>query len=146
TETAVDFRLAGAATQIRVNAGNNQTVTAGTAVPTPPSVVVRDAGGNPVPGVAVTFTVAPGNGSITGPSQTTTASGVAAVGSWTLGTAAGANTLTATSPGVNGSPITFAATAAAGAPDAARSHAAAVPATITASSGSSAATITVTVN
>src|SRR5207302_9587896 len=35
--------IAGAATQIAVNAGNNQTVTAGTAVPIPPSVIVKDA-------------------------------------------------------------------------------------------------------
>src|SRR5207237_222283 len=138
--------IAGAATSIAGNAGNNQTVTAGTAVPIPPSVIVKDASGNPVPGVAVTFAVATGNGSITGASQTTNASGIAAVGSWTLGTAAGQNTLTATSPGVNGSPITFTATATAGAPSAARSLVAAAPGTIAASSGANAATITVTVN
>src|SRR5712691_7422356 len=137
---------AGNAGSIAVNAGNNQTATANTAVTTPPSVIVRDANGNPVSGVSVTFAVASGSGGITGGSQTTNASGIATVGSWTLGTAAGANTLTATAPGLNGSPVTFTATAAAGAPSAERSHVAANPTTITASSGSSAATVTVTVN
>src|SRR5207253_72624 len=101
--------IGGAATQIAVNAGHNQTVTAGTAVPIPPAVLVKDATGNPVQGVSVTFAVGLGSGSITGASQTTNASGIAAVGSWTLGTTAGANTLTATAPGVNGSPVTFTA-------------------------------------
>ena len=100
----------GAAEQIAVNAGNNQTVTVGTAVPTQPSVIVKDVNGNPVSGVSVTFAVATGGGSITGATPTTNASGVATIGSWTLGTAAGANTLTAASAGLTGSPVTFAAT------------------------------------
>src|SRR5207237_261714 len=107
---------AGAATQIALNAGNNQTVAAGSAVPIRPSVIVRDGSGNPVAGVAVTFAVAPGNGTITGPNQTTNATGIAAVGRWTLGKPAGTHTLTATSTGLNGSPVTFTATGTAGAP------------------------------
>src|SRR5205823_4560834 len=63
----------------------------------------------------VTFAVAPGNGTITGASQTTNASGVATVGSWTLSATAGLNTLTATSTGLSGSPVTFNATGTAGA-------------------------------
>src|SRR5207249_6149902 len=43
---------------------------------------------------------------------TTDASGIATVGSWTLGTSAGTNTLTATSSGL--SPVTFTATGTAG--------------------------------
>src|SRR5205823_13507078 len=74
-----------------------------------------DANGNPVAQVAVTFAVAPGNGTITGASQTTNASGVATVGSWTLSATAGPNTLTATSTGLSGSPVTFTATGTAGA-------------------------------
>src|SRR5437879_9189607 len=62
--------IGGATTQISVNAGNNQTVTAGTAVPIPPSVIVKDASGNPVSGVAVTFAVAAGRGASTGPGHT----------------------------------------------------------------------------
>src|SRR5207248_2211845 len=106
--------IAGAATQIAVNAGNNQTVTAGTAVQIAPSVIVKDASGNPVPGVAVTFAVTPGNGSITGASQTTDAGGIATVGSWTLDMTAGKNTLTATAGGLTGSPVSFTATGTAG--------------------------------
>src|SRR5213076_2236641 len=137
---------AGNAGSIGVSDGDNQTATVNSAVATPPAVVVKDANGNPVPGVSVTFAVGLGSGSLTGASQTTNASGIAAVGSWTLGTGAGENTLTATAPGVNGSPITFTATGTAGAPNAARSLVAATAGAITASTGASAATITVTAN
>src|SRR5213082_2575442 len=137
---------AGNAGSIAVSGGDKQTATVNSAVATPPAVVVKDAHGNPVQGVSVTFAVGLGSGSITGASQTTNASGIAAVGSWTLGTAAGQNTLTATAPGVNGSPITFTASGTAGAPSAARSLVVATPGTITASTGASAATITVTAN
>ena len=78
-------------------------------------MLVTDAYNNPVSGVAVTFAVASGGGSVTGASATTNASGIATVGSWTLGTTAGANTLTATSAGLTGSPVTFTATGTAGA-------------------------------
>jgi adhesin/invasin len=104
----------GPATQIARYAGNTQTATAGTAVATAPSVRVRDSRGNNVAGVSVTFAVASGGGSVTGASAVTNASGIATVGSWTLGTTAGANTLTATSPGLTGSPVTFTATGVAG--------------------------------
>jgi adhesin/invasin len=105
---------AGPATQIALNAGDGQSAAAGTAVSTPPSVVVEDANDNPVPGVSVTFAVASGGGSVTDPSATTDDAGIASVGSWTLGTTAGANTLTATSDGLSGSPVTFSATGTAG--------------------------------
>src|SRR5207249_4603963 len=105
---------AGAAATIAANSPTSQSAAAGTAVSTPPSVIVKDANGNPVAQVAVTFAVAPGNGTITGASQTTNASGVATVGSWTLSATAGPNTLTATSTGLSGSPVTFSATGTAG--------------------------------
>jgi adhesin/invasin len=106
--------ILGTPTKIALNAGNGQTATVGTAVATAPSVLVTDAGNNPVPGVAVTFSVASGGGSATGGSTTTNMFGIASVGSWTLGTGAGANSLTATSVGLSGSPITFTATGVAG--------------------------------
>jgi adhesin/invasin len=106
TATAVP----GAAFQIAVGGGNGQSAIAGQVVATPPSVLVRDQFTNPVSGVSVTFAVATGGGSITGGSQTTNASGVATVGSWTLGTVAGPNSLTATSGTLTGSPVTFTAT------------------------------------
>src|SRR5438477_538779 len=109
----------GAAAAIAANSPTSQPATAGTAVSTavgaPPWVIVKDANGNPVAQVAVTFAVAPGNGTITGASQTTNASGVATVGSWTLSATAGPNTLTATSGSLSGSPVTFTATGTAGA-------------------------------
>src|SRR5262245_65631401 len=76
-----------------ISAGHNQSVTVATAVPLAPAVLVRDQNGDPMSGVDVTFTVQSGGGTITGGTATTGANGVAAVGSWTLGTLAGANTL-----------------------------------------------------
>lgn len=106
----------GTAAQIARNAGDGQSATVGSAVAIDPAVVVRDQFGNPVGGVAVTFTVAAGGGSVTGGNATTDAAGVAAVTSWTLGTVAGTanNTLQATAVGLAGSPLPFTATAVAG--------------------------------
>ncbi len=107
---------AGVATQIAVNAGNNQTATVNTVVTTPPSAVVRDVSNNPVSGEAVTFGVTGGGGSILPVAPVVTnAAGVAALTSWTMGTLAGANTMTATSGTLIGSPVLFTATAIAGA-------------------------------
>lgn len=96
---------------IVVNSGNNQNASAATAVTTAPSVKVTNATGSAVAGVTVMFAVASGGGSVVGASQTTNSNGIATVGSWTLGSTAGTNTLAAIAAGVNGSPITFTATA-----------------------------------
>jgi hypothetical protein len=90
---------AGPAQTLAKNDGDGQTATIGRSVTVAPSVVVTDAYGNGVSGVAVTFAVAGGGGSITGAAPATDASGVARVGSWTLGSSVGTNTLTAS---VNG--------------------------------------------
>ena len=58
---------------------------AGGPVSDPPSVLVKNSAGNPLAGATVTFTVTSGGGSVTGATQTTNASGIATVGSWTLG-------------------------------------------------------------
>ncbi|HEU5260303.1 MAG TPA: hypothetical protein VFU41_02645, partial [Gemmatimonadales bacterium] len=101
---------------IAINAGNGQSATVGSAVAVPPSVIVRDASNNPAAGVPVTFAVATGGGTVDPTTAVTTdANGIAAVTSWTLGTTAGTNTLTATSSGFSGSPVTFTATGTAGA-------------------------------
>ena len=106
---------AGAATQIAVNAGDNQTAVAGTCVIPPPSVIVKDANNNPVKDVSVTFAVESGGGSVKGTTMVTTnASGIAAVEGWTLGTTAGPNILKAMSGSLTGSPVTFTATGTAG--------------------------------
>src|SRR5205085_574952 len=149
---------AAAAASIAPSAGDHQTATVGTAVATPPAVIVRDQFNNPVAGVAVTFAPAAGSGSVSPTTPiVTNASGVAALTSWTLGTTAGPNSLTAPSTGLTGSPVTFLATGAAGpatpvtfkgsatagGPGAAQPTVTAAPATITAGAGSSTITVTV---
>lgn len=97
----VSFAVAiGAATQMLEFTGDDQSAVAGTDVAVDPAVVVRDQFNNPVPGVAVTYTVAAGGGSISGSAPTTGANGVATVGSWTLGGTAGANRLDASAAGL----------------------------------------------
>ena len=84
------------AASVAANSSTTLSAAPGTQVVELPSVVVRDANGNPVGGAHVTFAVTAGGGSITGGSATSNASGIATVGSWTLGATAGVNTLTAT--------------------------------------------------
>src|SRR5438093_12487343 len=55
---------AGTAASIAPNGGGTS-APVGTAVNPPPSVIVRDASGNPVSGVAVTFAASPGSGTVT---------------------------------------------------------------------------------
>jgi plastocyanin len=102
---------ADAAAVMSINLGDGQSASRGTPVVEPPSVLVEDNFGNPVAGVTVTFAVASGGGSVTGPVQTTGDNGAAFVGTWALGPELGENTLTATSDGLAGSPVTFTATA-----------------------------------
>src|SRR6266550_562919 len=89
--------LAGSVAQLLVVAGDGQLATVNTLLPIQPAVRLRDALGNPVPGVSVTFV--PTGGGVTGGNQITDGTGLATVGSWTLGTLAGGNTLTATGAG-----------------------------------------------
>jgi hypothetical protein len=84
------------ATTIDPNSSTNVTAAPGGVVSELPSVILHDQSGAPVVGAGVHFTVTAGGGSVTGANATTNASGIATVGSWTLGTAAGPNTLTAT--------------------------------------------------
>ena len=105
---------AGAAAQIQKTGGDAQTASVATTLPSAPSVTVRDRFGNAVAGATVTFAATGANGSVTGAAPTTNALGAAAVGSWTLGTTARTDTLTAAVSGV-ASPAVFTATASAGA-------------------------------
>ncbi len=89
---------AGPPASIAIEDGDGQSAPVGTAVATAPSVIVTDASGNPVPDVNVDFNVAPGSGSVDPGTVATGSNGIAAVNSWTLGPAAGANTLTASVP------------------------------------------------
>lgn len=94
---------------VEKTAGDGQSAIAGTAVGVAPSVTVRDSAGNLLANVSVTFAVASGGGAIVGESATTTASGVATLQSWTLGNAAGVNSVLASVAGLP--PVTFTATA-----------------------------------
>ena len=96
-------------------AGDSQAVTVNTAVPVAPTLRVTDQFGNPVESVTVTFNVASGGGGVTGATKKTGSTGLAAVGSWTLGTQADTNTLTATPTGLPAA--TFSATGNPGAAD-----------------------------
>lgn len=109
TGSFFNVNAAGAAAAL-ASAGASQAGEAGSAVATLPAVRVADAFDNPVAGVAVTFAVSVGGGSVTGAAQTTNTQGIATVGGWTLG-AEGANALTAAVAGV-ATPVTFSATAA----------------------------------
>ncbi len=93
---SVGFSLtatAGPPANIEVTAGAGQSAAGGATLPVAPAVLVTDRFGNALPGVSVSFT-AGGGGSVTGSPATTNASGVATLGSWTLGPAAGTQTLT----------------------------------------------------
>src|SRR5439155_1919051 len=105
---------AGAAAAIAANSPTTQSAPAGSAVASPPSVIVRDGAGNPVQGVTVTFAPAAGSGSVTGGTQTANGRGIATGGRWTLSTAAGTNTLAAASSGLTGSTGTVTAEGTAG--------------------------------
>jgi TolB protein len=101
----------GVATQMAIHSGDDQGAAVGTTVAQPPAVVVTDADENPVGGAAVAFSVASGGGAISDGSQVSNSSGIATVGSWTLGLTAGMNTLRATAIGLDGPPVTFVANA-----------------------------------
>jgi hypothetical protein len=96
---------------INVFDGNGQSARSGVAVPNPPEAEVVDAGGQPVPGVAVTFAVTEGAGSVSGGAKLTDANGVAAPDQWLLGPS-GVNILQATADveTLQGEPLTFTAT------------------------------------
>jgi hypothetical protein len=93
------------------SAGDGQSAIAGSAVSTAPAVAVKDANNNPVAGIPVTFQVTSGGGTVVPTTPVTTdEQGTATVTSWMLGTTPGANTLSASAPGVAGSPVVFTAT------------------------------------
>jgi hypothetical protein len=101
---------AGPAATIVANSTTSQSALVGQPVSVPPSVKVTDLDNNPIAGVAVTFAITSGNGSMTGGAQVTNTAGIATVSSWTVDANPGANTMTATAAGLTGSPVTFSAT------------------------------------
>ncbi|MEP6730671.1 MAG: Ig-like domain-containing protein [bacterium] len=104
-------RVPGPPAAIVISAGDAQSGTVGLALPIAPAVQVREANGLPLANIVVSFAVATGGGSIVNATATTNASGIASAGTWTLGAALGAQTVTATVTGLPA--VTFTATAAA---------------------------------
>ena len=95
------------AATLTVAAGNNQSGTVGAALPTSVTVRVNDQFGQALPGATVSWGVASGGGTVDRVFSLTGSDGNASA-LWTLGTQAGANTLTATTSGV--APVSFSAT------------------------------------
>jgi hypothetical protein len=104
--------LSGNGPEMVIWEGDAQTGTVGTAVEVAPAVIVTNESGAPAEGVSVIFSVTAGGGSVQGGTVVTDAGGMARVAGWTLGTAAGANSLTASTVGL--SDVIF---TAAGVPD-----------------------------
>ncbi len=104
------------ATALALVSGNAQTGTVGTALANPITVKVTDQDGAGMAGVAVAFAVTGGGGSVGAASVSTDANGLAST-TWTMGNGAGTsnNTATASVSGLTGSPVTFTASATAGA-------------------------------
>jgi hypothetical protein len=96
---------------IEIVSGNGQTGAIGDALAAPYRVRVTDTGGDPVPGVSVSWTVTSGGGSVS-PGSSTTNSGGEASATHTLGTGTGAQSVRAAVSGI--SPVTFTSTAVAG--------------------------------
>ena len=102
--------LAGPAVQMRVapdNSADGQAAQFATAVALNPAVQLLDVLGNGVAGQTVTFAVVSGGGSLTGASAVTNGTGIATVGSWTVGAALGSNSIQASYGGF--APILFTA-------------------------------------
>ena len=87
--------------------------TVGTALAAVPTFEVRSAGGVALAGVSVTVVVTAGGGNITG-APTASLAGPTPIGVWTLGPAAGTQSVTVTVVGIT--PLTISVNAAAGAP------------------------------
>lgn len=100
--------LAGPAAELEGSGGDNQSGDAGSELATALQVRASDAFGNPVAGVAVTWTVTEGDGAINPPANATGAAGTAAA-TLTLGATPGINTVEAASAGLSGSPVIFTA-------------------------------------
>jgi len=102
------------ATNMVLSAGNGQSGVVGTALATADSVAVKNAVGLPVQGVPVHWAVGPAGGSMNPATSLTDVNGIAS-SRHTLGPGAGTQTATASVGGLTGSPVTFTATALAGA-------------------------------
>jgi hypothetical protein len=99
------------ATRITIYTGDGQAGPKGSVLPELLCTNVLDASGHLMYGVMVTYTVATGSGALQLPTTVATDSrGIATSGTWTLGPAAGIQTVTASTAGVTQT-VTFSATA-----------------------------------
>ena len=92
------------ASSIALSAGDNQVAAAGAALPESLAVIVRDNAGAALPGVAVTWSVTAGGGTVSPTTRTSDAGGIAKTRR-TLGPNAGTQTARATVAGL--SPVNF---------------------------------------
>jgi hypothetical protein len=99
--------------RIETAGGNDQEATVGSQLPDPLEVVITDEFGNPVEGVQVDW--AAEHGSVD-PATTTTGPDGKAATVWSLASSVGTQTATASSDGLEGSPVSFTATAGPGGP------------------------------
>jgi hypothetical protein len=108
----------GSAANIALVSGNNQSKPINSQLDNPFVVRVTDAGGNPVQGVSVNFSIQDVPNGATGQSLSTTNTSTNAQGeassTLTLGNRTGDYTVHATSSGLTGSPVVFTATATTG--------------------------------
>lgn len=91
--------ISNGATALAISGGNSQKVPVTTTLPTPLKVKAKDAAGNGVPGVAVTFTDGGAGGSFSAATVVTDANGFAST-RYTTGTKSGAINITASAPGL----------------------------------------------
>lgn len=103
----------GAPATLTLVSGSGQSGTVANPLSSPFVVKVTDTNGNPVSGTTVTFAVTAGGGALSATSVVTDSLGLAA-STLTLGASAGTNTVTATAPGLFGSPVTFSSTGTGG--------------------------------
>jgi hypothetical protein len=97
---------------VAVSANPVPSVTVGTAVATAPTFEVRSSNGRAMAGIPVSVTVTSGGGALVG-APTVSLAGPTSIGQWTLGTTAGAQTVTVSSAGLTPLVFTLNATAAA---------------------------------
>ena len=95
--------------QLLTVGGENQAAFIGHPVPLPLSVMVKNGDGSVAPNVTVVWAITAGGGTLSASSTLSDGAGVASV-TWTLGKALGAQTVTASAPGLSVSPVTFTAT------------------------------------
>jgi hypothetical protein len=101
----------GAAARLESAGGNDQGAAIATTLGEPLSVRVTDAYGNPVAGVEVEWSAEQGS---VDPAKNVSGGDGRAATSWTLGSSRGSQRATASSSGLEGSPVTFRATAGPG--------------------------------